>query len=232
MNVVIVSYFHNAESYVQRYFDQMAALQQLLEVRGDTLRLILGYGDCTDNTERMIRDDVNESFMATLVDVSHNGKVFGSVVDAQRFKQLAKIGNALWQRVPKLADIVGLVESDLTWKPESLLKLIDGAVSLEDSLGSPTLLAPMVKLSDGRFYDTWAFRRNGRNFRNASPYHPDLRSPVDYLQMDSVGSCFFGKAEVLRELTWPEKDVVVGFCRQAKEKGVEILLDTQTEVTH
>lgn len=232
MDIVIVSYFHNAEGYVQRYFNQMAALQQCLELRGDTLRLILGYGDCTDNTEKMIREETNEDFMATLVNVSHGGKVFGSVVDRQRFKQLAEIGNKLWAKIPKLADVVGLIESDLTWKPEAILKLIDGVVSLEDSLSSPILLAPMVKLSDGRFYDTWAFRRDGRNFRNTPPFHPHLRQSADYVDMTSVGSCIFMRGEIARQLTWPERDVVVGLCAKATDLGVKVMLDTKTEVIH
>lgn len=235
MNIAIVSYFHNSKNYLYRYLSQVDALSELLEDRGDKLTLVLGYGDDTDGTRQLLHEEAHGPYGVELVDVTHGGKVYGSVVDKVRFKQLAGIVNKLWDNIPEETDIVGYIESDLTWKPEALLRLIEGVTSLSDALQAPTLLSPLIMTAEGEkstFYDTWAFRHNGRSFRARWPYHTQMRSAPEYLEMDSVGSCFFTQAELARKLDWPEEDVIVGLCRKARELGANVLLDTRTEVYH
>lgn len=92
MNVVICSAFRNSESYIDRYFEQMYELERLLFLRGDCLSLVLGYGDCSDDTATLLFEHTSGGIGARLIDVSHGGPTFVSIVHEQRFKQLAYIG--------------------------------------------------------------------------------------------------------------------------------------------
>jgi hypothetical protein len=203
----------------------MGNLQAALDEQGHKLLLVLGYGDSADGTGGVLFEECVHRFSARLVDVSHGGAVYGSIVHAQRFRQLAHVGNALWKNIPFDSDIVGLVESDLIWHSETLKELIS-------EVHSGQIVAPMVMHLNGLFYDRFAFVRNGINFKNERPFHPDLRPGIRYYDMESIGSVFFADAGVVRGLSWPEEDVVVGFCKQARERGATIVLDSYLKVTH
>lgn len=228
MNVTIVSYFRNSESYIERYCNQMDELQSLLSRAGDTLRLVLGYGDSTDKTHEALFEECLHRFNCSLIDVSHGGPIYGSVPDLERFKQLAFIGNKLWSHLPTDSNIVGLVESDLIWQGHVLQSLLNAV----EGHSAPCIMSPMVIHQSGVFYDTWAFRRGLRNFTAHYPYHPALLEDIRYLEMDSVGSVVFLPYSLAVKLHWPEKDVVVGFCKQAEAKGASIILDTELKVYH
>lgn len=235
MNLVMVSYFRNSLHYLERYFRQMQNLKQLLAHRDCNLSLILGYGDSTDGTTKNAICEGGRGFNIDLFDVSHGGPVYGSIVHPIRFRQLAGIVNRLWREIPESADYVGLVESDLIWSGATLESLLDGIEALRSvyTYGSaPTLLAPMVIAPTGLFYDVWAFRKEGTRFQAEKPYHPQLIQGHRWQKMDSVGSCFMMDGETARSLTWPEEDVVVGFCRKAREVGAKIYLDMDLEVRH
>lgn len=81
MNIVICSAFRQASSYIERYMAQVDALSTLLAKRGDYLSLVLGYGDSTDGTGEQLFEAATLSIGARLIEVSHGGKVFGSVVN-------------------------------------------------------------------------------------------------------------------------------------------------------
>lgn len=225
MNIAIISAFRNSTSYIARYCDQMEGFKKGLAERGDTLTLVLGYGDSSDGTGEVLYEECCYRLPSLLVGVGHGGHHYGSIVHAERFKQLAFVGNRLWESIPKTADVVGLVESDLVWSPESLLSLTDG---LHDDF----MVAPMVYDLKGAFYDTWAFRTGGKHFRNQKPYHKALAEPGDVLEMDSVGSVFFIKGGLAQMLYWPEEDVVVGLCRQFRSMGGTIHLHKKIGVYH
>lgn len=211
----------------------MADLKKELENRNDTLSLVLGYGDSSDGTDIQLTAEYVPGFDVELVDVAHGGPHFGSIVHPQRFKQLAYVGNKLWKEIPKDADVVALIESDLIWRAQTFIDLLELFVALEGiHEQTPILLSPMVMHLDERFYDTWAFRYNGVNFRNEKPYHKILLERWSYLEMSSVGSFILMDSEIAKQLCFPEEDVVVGFCKQARLLGARIFLDKLTKVYH
>jgi hypothetical protein len=228
MNISIMSYFRDSKSYIERYCNQMNELQILLSKDGHSLRLVLGYGDSIDGSDEALFESALNGFDCAMIDVSHGGKYHGSVVDAERFRQLSFICNRLWRQHRLDSDIIGHVESDLIWSAHSIVSLLN-AVEVGRS---PVIVAPMVLHQSGVFYDTWAFRRGLRNFQQHKPYHPALLEDGRYLEMDSVGSLFFTQYAFAKDLTYPEGDVVVGFCKQAEARGACIYLDKQTKVYH
>lgn len=227
-----MSHFRNSAGYLSRYIDQMERLQKSLLERHFSLSLVLGYGDSSDKTAELLYEECVHHFDATLVEVSHGGPNYGSVVHPQRFRQLAFIGNKLFSYLPELSDCVGLVESDLIWKPEVLLGLILTWRELQEKLHQQVMIAPLVLHLDERFYDVWAFRKTGLNFTHQPPYHQGLQMNGRWCNMDSVGSLFFLDTGMARSIRWPEQDVVVGFCRQFKQYGGKIFVDKQAKVYH
>src|SRR5688572_24562134 len=164
--IAIISAFRNSECYVERYFEQMDDLRKAVQVFHQKLFILAGYGDCQDHTQAMLHENAMcRLYNTRLVDVSHGGPNFGSIVHPERFKNLAYVGNTLWQQIPEEADYVALVESDLIWRANVFVELLVN-LSREDT----DMVAPMVYDAKGNFYDTWAFRQNGAHFTARAPY--------------------------------------------------------------
>lgn len=231
MDIYLASSFRNAARYVERHVMQTALLSLKLSAMGHRLHCVWGEGDSTDGTrEALAFAAYGSGVRAKLVDVSHGGPEFGSVVDAQRFRQLAYVGNKLWAEIPADADAVVWVESDLMWDASTLVALVEASeqapvvapMVLRRALGAPPL-----------FYDTWAARKEGQHFRGRWPYHPALkRAHAELVEMDSVGSCVALRKGVGVGLHWPEEDVIVGLCRQVRERGGSVWLHTGLAVWH
>lgn len=225
MNVTIISAFRNAASngQIERYFDQVGALDKALTARGDRLKLILGYGDSTDGTGEALFEEAQFLMDALLVDVSHGGKHYGSIENAQRFKQLAYVGNKLLDCVPPDADVVGIVESDLIWEADTLVRLID---SIQDYVA----IAPMIMDGPNSFYDVFAFRRDGVRFTKSPPYYPNINGQL--FQVDSAGSVLIMDGDLARQARFEEEDVIVGLCKQIYERGGSVWVDPALKVVH
>lgn len=232
MNVTVLSAFRDATAYLGRYFDQVTMLNALLADRGDTLTLVLAEGDSSDGTEWLL-DRLVTGFAPSLrivpVKHEHGGPRYGSIEHPQRFKQLAGLGNALLRHIPRDADAVMLVESDLVWAAKTLVALLD-------RLQSVHAVAPMVmdRYPADRFYDVFAFRRKGERFANDVPYHPDLATmqPGDLLELESAGSVLAMRGHLARRVYYPTEDVIVGLCRQLRSLGGSIWLDPGLVVRH
>lgn len=239
MNVTVISAFRNAAHTLERYCEQMDGLQAMLHKRGDSLTLLLGYGDSTDGTEAALFDECSNRFCAHLVDVSHGGPVFASIEDPVRFKHLAYVGNRLLAHVPSDAGVVGIVESDLIWEPSVLVQLIEDLEHLPPDYGA---VAPMVMDGPASFYDSFAFRKNGVRFTKTPPYHADIEAEVEQnpqlshvislIPLDSAGSVLFMDAYLARKARFSDGEAIVGFCRDIYRLGGSIWLDTQASVAH
>lgn len=227
MNICLLSAFRNATGYVNRYLDQVGALAVELLDRCDNLSLVWGEGDSTDNTlYHLQKYQAAAGFYIPLipvVDCTHGGPVFGSVVNEQRFRQLAHVGNCLWRHIPKDADVVLYVESDLIWDAETMLRLID------DLQRVPAVAPVVMELSTGGFYDTYCYRKDGVNFKKYPPYHPALTCGM--VELDSAGSCMAMNAELARHLVWDER-VFVGISQQIRDIGASVWLNQELTIYH
>lgn len=233
MNIAICSAFRSASTYIDRYFEQVSALHKVLKKKRHTLVSVLGEGDSTDDTRSKLRDALDASGLGgIIVDCTHGGRDYGSVVEAERFKNLAYVGNTIFASIPDDANAIVWVESDLIWEASTLVALID-------QLKEYPVVAPMIMhqtnpgmyKGDGPFfYDVYAFRRHGARFTNEPPYHADLNS--DMLQMDSVGSCWAMNATLAKHVSFPAEDVVVGFCREIYQQGGAVWCDPSLIVFH
>lgn len=229
MNVTVCSIFRNSMAYLDRYFDQIGALEETLGRRGDSLSLVWGEGDSTDDTLAWL---LSSPYEAKIVDCAHGGPAYTSVVDAQRFKQLAFVGNRVLANVPDDADAVVYIESDLIWEPQTIIELLND-IQWRDVV-APLIMHkgnPGLYKGDGPFfYDRYAFIKDGIHFTNEPPYHEAIDGNMT--KMDSVGSVLAMNAKIARNVRLPEEDVIVGFCRLIREQGGSIWLDPHLAVYH
>jgi len=235
MNVTLCSAFRNSvtSGHLERYLEQVWALHGALDERGDTLHCVWGEGDSSDDTRAQLVSGLY-GWEFTLADCTHGGPAFESIESQQRFRQLAKVGNAIWAVIPEDTDAVIYVESDLIWEPATLLGLLD-ALTVYPAVTPLIMDSPPAQT----FYDVWAYRRNGVRFTKQPPYCADLRQAQvavgelaePMLKLDSAGSCIALRWKLAQWLHFPE-DCFVGFCRLLYEKGGELYLCPDLTVFH
>lgn len=229
MNVTLISCFRNAENYLWRYLGQIDHLTDCIEERGDNLDLIWGEGDSTDSTlEQLCRAIQRFGIRAQIVDCTHGGQQWPSVVSPERFEQLGYVGRCMWAHIPQDANAVVYCESDLIWPVDTILRIVD---QLQDY----PAISPMVYLRrqgwpPEAWYDTWAARIGKRHFRHDIPYITEF-DPDKPFRVDSMGSCMAIRGDLARQLVWDE-DVFVGICRQIYQLGGSVWIDPKTSVFH
>ena len=228
MNIALCSAFRNSTDYLGRYFGQAHELDIALHDRGDRLQFIWGEGDSTDNTRRWLKA-ATYRFWAKIVDCAHGGGDYGSVVAAERFKQLAHVGRCIWAAIPAAADVVVYIESDLIWEPSTIVTLIDHLQ--EYPAISPTIMLDREEWAKTAFYDTFAFRKDGRRFTHFPPYH-SCYVPDRPFQVDSAGSCMAFRGDVAREIVFDEQTIFIGICEQIYANCGSVWVDPALSVIH
>ena len=220
MNIVVGSAFRNSTHYLNRYFNQVQALQEHLEPR-HRVRIIAAEGDSTDNTRlALTRPGVQ------LVDVTHGKRLFGSTEEEDRLVTLSKIGNAIFESVKPTDDILVYVESDLVWDPVTMGQLIAHAVKWS---GGFDVFAPLV-MAGPHFYDIWGFRKNGVRFGPFIPFHPELRGGLT--EIDSAGSCLVMRSVVAQKCRIWNNYCLVGWCEDARKHGYRIAVCADLKINH
>ena len=221
MNICLCSAFRDSCEYLQRYLAQVTALDEVLHARGDKLSFVWGEGDSTDHTRRTL-NAARFRFNAVVVDCSHGGTVFDSVVVAERFRQLAHVGRCIFAEIPKTADVVVWVESDLVWQPETIVGLID---RLGDDVAAvaPSIILHRDGWPSNTWYDTHCYyTADGKHFKHRPPYH--VANTGGMMEMGSVGSCVAMDAVLARAVTIDER-VIMGICEDIRKMGGRIWYD-------
>lgn len=228
MNITLASIFVNSAPTLPRYFAQCVALADALHARGDRLSFLWGEGDSTDNTLAML-EGAGYRIKSSVVDVTHGGQIFGSVVREERFRQLGQVGRTLWAEIPEGADVVLYVESDLIWEPETALGLIDRVGPEVDAIAPPILLERQG-WPRWSWYDTYAFVCNGEHFTHRPPWHlalhPATEAGPGLLEMETVGSMLAVRGDYFRKAaqTYDER-VIMGLCEDIRKLGGRVWFD-------
>lgn len=224
MNITLASCFRNSTPTLQRYFRQCDALDTALYHAGHKLSFIWGEGDSTDGTLKMLHA-ARWRFKVTIVDCTHGGsEQFGSVVRAERFKQLAHVGRVIFGAIPADCDIFVYVESDLIFEPATIVGLIERVGPGYEVIAPPIVLEREGWPRGGKtWYDTFAFTRNGRHFEHRKPWHPD-NDGVSLLELDTAGSCLAMSGADARGIAFDER-VLMGVCAQIRERGGSVWFD-------
>ena len=208
MRVVVSSIFRDSAGYLPRYFAQIAALREHVDVR-----LVLGEGDSTDGTPTVLPSYLEG--WDSVVTHNHGGPRYGSIDHPERWANIARVVRDVIHAVVDPGDAFVWVESDLMWDPLTMMEL----------LKADRPVAPMVFASDTpRFYDTWGYRKAGVMFTGHPPYIPG-GTDQRYVPVDSCGSCFVLPARDFHTAT--EWDGMWPF-----PAGGQLALDTASVVRH
>jgi hypothetical protein len=223
VNIVIASAFRNASAYIARYRTQVGALCPALRSAGHAPRLLLTYGVSEDDTGALLMADGWPAPCRLLANLD-GGPMFGSIDTRERWSQLARVWNALLAEVEVDADIFMLVESDLQWDAETIVRVMG---HLGDGIDGCTA---MVRF-EGRFYDTFGHRRDGVRFSTHPPYH-SLFPSSGLMEMDSGGSLWIVKATYARGAHFSDEQGIVGWCNNMRAIGAHLWLDTDAWIEH
>jgi hypothetical protein len=220
MNIVIGSAFRNATHYLSRYFRQVQALREHLDPM-HTVRVIGIEGDSTDGTREVLKQ-----YDLELVQHDHGKKWFGSTEEPERFVEISKIANLIFDHVKPTDDVLVFVESDLIWDAHTISSLVDMALRRN---GEFDVFAPMIFAGEN-FYDVWGFRRDGERFSPFPPFHRLFQHGL--MQVDSAGSCLVMRREVAQQCRIKNDYCLVGWCEDATAHGFTIAMDSRFRVHH
>lgn len=226
-NVAVISFFRNSwiRGHLSNYFRQVHALQQYLGADYH-VRLISVEGDSSDDTrESLHRYAKNYGMQMQLVDRSHGKRDFGSTEEHDRLETLSWVGNGGLEAVSDTDDLVLYVESDLVWDPGTIKRLMDRLSPGVD------IVSPLV-FAGQHFYDVFCYRDiDGNRFAPFYPYSRGL-DICTWAEVSSVGSCLVMPAEIAQTIRIPGAEVLIGFCRVAREAGHHIFVDAAERIYH
>jgi hypothetical protein len=215
--VILASIWRNSADYIDRYAAQVKALREHTPVT-----VIAVEGDSTDDTYEMLKGGPD-----ILLKAEHGGPLFPSTVHPLRWRQLAAAGNvalcAAYRLIHSDPQPLCYVESDLIWDAETMMVLAD-------DLARVPAVAPM-SMQGGRFYDIWGHSKNGKRFSAHPPYCDDY-DPDNLFPIDTAGSCFMVRAELVEHLQFSHIDCIHGIGRSIREASRTLYLDPTVAVYH
>jgi hypothetical protein len=147
-------------------------------------------------------------------------------------KAVSENGNKGWDTIAadNWADYALMLESDLLYQSDLIRRLLKRLPREAD------IFAPMVWIpvnGDIRFYDIWAFRKDGEKFPPNGPEWYFVNYEDRPFEVDSVGSVVLFKMALIAEgLRLGETDCVLGMCNEARARGYKVFCDPLTNVLH
>jgi hypothetical protein len=225
--IAVASIIRNEErdGHLKRFFDCCEKLEEY-----DDVVYIFIEGDSSDNTYVELKDWLSTKDDYILKKVDRNKPRFPKDRSSGRTKHFAKLRNMLIGYALSISDVseVLMIDANYTWKGDLVSSLRNAKADI---------VAPLVVMNKSRngnyiFYDTWAFRKDGRQFSNNYPYigYSILDKPTN---VDSVGGGYLIKRKVLEANVNYNGDrdcEHVGFCQKARRKGFSIKINPKVRI--
>jgi hypothetical protein len=204
----------------------MCALRDAIN---EPLHLVAAEGDSTDGTYELLVTAMTErQLLGTVLRVDHGGPKFGSVNDPVRWTQIALVWNTVMDRVTQdisSGDRFLAIESDLVAPVDTFTTL------LNDLKDYPAVSPMSMHGPTGMFYDTYGHVKNGIRFKPWPPHHPDVNGDR-FVEIDSSGSCWAMRSEVVPTTRFSPEDCPRGIGRTLKAHGYALWLDQSVDVIH
>lgn len=214
--MILASVFRDSARYVDRHVRQVKALREHLDVQ-----VVAVEGDSTDDTwDRLQATDY------TILKCEHGGPKFDSTDDPVRWRQIAaacQVAMIAATRMCEPDEPFCYVESDLVWKPETMLTLVD-------DLTRVPAVAPL-SMQNTRFYDVYGYRKDGKRFEPWSPFC-DGYEEGNLIPIDSSGSCFVTLGHYLPTLNFSPTTCIRGIGQSLRDNGHQLYLDPTVRVEH
>jgi hypothetical protein len=89
---------------------------------------------------------------------------------------------------------------------------------------------PILPIGNQRavFYDIWAYRKDGRMFTNAPPFHACYQPDTPF-EVDSFGSCWLAEAADMRTARFGDQ-AVLDVCAQLRARGRQLWVDPKLTI--
>ena len=220
--LAITSIVRNEErnGYLKKFLN---CCHNLEKIHKDIIYIFI-EGDSSDNTFGVLKNWLTPKKNYILKKVDRKHRPFAKDRNPRRTIYFAELRNMLIDlalSIPEVSEIL-MIDANYGWKGD----LISSLRETDTDIAAP--LVVNHKHHDGKylFYDTWAFRKDGRQFSQFYPYVKGLDS--ESFNLDSVGGGYLIKRRVLEQGVRykGEKDCEhVGFCTMAKDMGFNIKIN-------
>ena len=219
-NVTIVTPWRQHAGAVLAYEEQVAAL----EYPQDRLRFVFVENDSTDGTYELLRSWAQLDERISLSKQDTGGPLYPSIVNADRFRIMGTVFNWALDLVDyDWTDYVLFLPCDIVFPTDLLRRLLDHHAPI---------VAPFV-FQHGRFYDIWAFSRNGRDFLPFAEASTEDLYGDELVEMETLGGVTLIDADVLRAgVRYSTINVDRGLCEAARAKGFTVWADPTLRVYH
>lgn len=192
-------------------------IAHLLDKTYRPLRFIWIVGDSEDDTERALRYAAANSDRDIAV-IKHDTGIIGQTPDL-RLARIGQTADAGLACILPSDDYMMLHESDLITPPDIVERFL--ATGKMPIAGWPTL--------GNRFYDTYAYRKDGAMFTNDPPYHACYRDN-EIFEVDCFGSCWMAHASDFVGGARGDDWGVIGICEELKARGRALWVDPHIPV--
>ena len=224
-DLTILALMRDSMGYFSRFIEQVNGVFS----RSKHNHLIITEGDSVDGTKDRLADLASNGNLlvnadVTVVVLDTGTQAMGSSNHPTRWRNLELAWNTnLSQLEPTRYAIC--VESDLIWSLQVAGQMID---FLDDNVGD--VMCPKLMCSTPQqghyWYDTNAFRLNGKNFQNFKPYHPDWNNDERFMKLDTGGGMLVTYGKHLERATWKNQ------CVLHFPEELRVICDTQSEILH
>lgn len=177
------------------------------------IRFIWVVGDSDDATEEFLRVIARSHQDIDIRVIRHDTGIVGDDPDT-RLKRMSRTADAGFSDVKYGDGYVLLHESDLQTPPDIIGRFL--ATGKCPVAGWPTL--------GSAFYDSYAYRKNGRMFSNHPPYH-ECYKPDEPFEVDGFGSCWLAYAGDFVEGVRGLDTGVINVCNALRARGRQLWVD-------
>lgn len=223
-----MNWYGHQINHVHNYFSQIGNQENAPE----DIAVFVLEGDSKDNTYETLLEyqKIHDNIFVIKDNVTFDVPV-ASTLNSNRFEQLSRLGNILFNASKWFCDYIVWIESDLLI-PNNLLHSLLADIQFLENTG---IVAPITMLkTQNQFYDTWGFiNMDGSTWDNGPPFSKVLDTDKRFIQMLSVGSCMIIDAKVLRDgASVGTNGCFRELCRQTCERAYNIYIDKQLTVWH
>lgn len=229
--ITILSIFRQSEGYLARYIQQVKGA---FHESGGKCHAVWLEGDSKDRTFEILsqeKEDLEkEGHKVTLIKFDLEKNLWPSIDHSERWAQLTTCWNKCMEYLLP-CKIAVCVESDLIWEPDVISKVIQKLDSIHQ------VVCPMLMIENSEkifnlslFYDTWAFSRGNKNFRNTWPYwskdHRLLDEP-QLLELSTCGGMIVATYEIQKQGKWDPT-----CCVRKFPKEIRLFMDKTLKIYH
>lgn len=201
-----------------KWLDKFLQNFYVLDFPEEKIRFAFVEGNSSDDTfdKLKIFQEAHDNVWLRKLDVSSES----------RFERLAASRNKMINEALEKENHVLCIDADIVYfHPNTLNLLLSHNVDV---------VAPLILIEgESRFYDTFAFVHEGKNFEHEIPYCPVCVNR-QLFEVESVGTCYLVKREVFEaDVRYGcEINEQVSFCSEARGKGFKIWVDPKIAVLH